>query len=83
MMVQQVNPNVLIQMIKNGSNPQQLMLNILEGKAQENPIYQNLMTMAKQNKTADIEKFARNLVESQGLDFDKEFNAFRQRLGLK
>ena len=82
-MVQQVNPNVLIQMIKNGSNPQQLMLNILEGKAQENPIYQNLMTMAKQNKTADIEKFARNLVESQGLDFDKEFNAFRQRLGLK
>lgn len=82
-MVQQVNPNVLIQMIKNGSNPQQLMLNILEGKAQENPIYQNLMAMAKQNKTADIEKFARNLVESQGLDFDKEFNAFRQRLGFK
>jgi hypothetical protein len=83
MMVQQVNPNVLIQMIKNGSNPQQLMLNISEGKAQENPIYQNLMTMAKQNKTADIEKFARNLVESQGLNFDKEFNAFRQSLGLK
>lgn len=82
-MVQQVNPNVLIQMIKNGSNPQQLLLNILEGKAQENPIYQNLMVMAKQNKTADIEKFARNLVESQGLNFDKEFNAFRQRLGLK
>lgn len=82
-MIQQVNPNVLIQMIKNGSNPQQLMLNILEGKAQENPIYQNLMVMAKQNKTADIEKFARNLVESQGLNFDKEFNAFRQRLGLK
>ena len=82
-MTQQVNPMELIQMIKNGSNPQHLMLSILEQKAQGNPVYENLMKLAKENKTAEIEQFARNLAQSQGLDFDKEFNAFRKTLGLK
>ena len=79
---QQVNPNELIKMIKNGSNPQQLMLSVLEQQAQNNPIYQNLMKLAKDGKTTEIEQFARNLAQAQGLDFDKEFNAFRQKMGL-
>jgi len=78
----QVNPAQLIQMIKSGKNPQQLMMNVLETQAQNNPIYANLTQMAKQGRTRDIEQFARNLAASQGLDFDKEFAAFRQRTGL-
>lgn len=78
----QVNPTQLIQMIKSGKNPQQLMMNVLEGQAQGNPIYANLTQLAKQGRTQDIERFARNLAESQGIDFDKEFAAFRQRVGL-
>lgn len=78
----QVNPMQLIQLIKSGSNPQQLMLGILEQNAASNPVYQNLMQLAKENKTAEIEQFARNLAQAQGLDFDKEFNAFKKRLGL-
>jgi hypothetical protein len=82
MMQTQVNPAQLIQMIKSGKNPQQLMMNVLETQAQNNPIYANLTQMAKQGRTRDIEQFARNLAASQGLDFDKEFAAFRQRTGL-
>ena len=82
MMQTQVNPTQLIQMIKSGKNPQQLMMNVLETQAQNNPIYANLTQMAKQGRTKDIEQFARNLAASQGLDFDKEFSAFRQRTGL-
>ena len=78
----QVNPIELIQLIRSGSNPQQLMLGILEQNAASNPVYQNLMQLAKENKTAEIEQFARNLAQAQGLDFDKEFNAFKKRLGL-
>lgn len=78
----QVNPMQLIQLIRSGSNPQQLMLGILEQNAASNPVYQNLMQLAKENKTAEIEQFARNLAQAQGLDFDKEFNAFKKRLGL-
>jgi hypothetical protein len=78
----QVNPAQLIQMIKGGKNPQQLMLNILQQNAQGNPMLQNLMMLAKNNRTADIEQIARNLAKEQGIDFDKEFNAFKQQFGL-
>ena len=82
-MTQQVNPIELVQMIRSGKNPQQLMLSILDKQASSNPIYYNLRTLAKENRTQEIEQFARSLVASQGGDFDKEFNAFKQRLGFK
>lgn len=73
-----VNPMQLIAQIRQGKNPQQLMMQILESQAQNNPVMNNLLTMAKENRTADIEKFARNLAASQGIDFDKEFTRFRK-----
>ena len=43
---------------------------------------QNLLSLAQQGKTADIEKIARNICAQRGVDFDKEFTAFKQSLGL-
>lgn len=74
-----VNPIQLISQIRNGKNPQELMLGILETEASTNPIMGNLLTMAKENRTADIEQFARNLAREQGIDFDKEFSQFKKR----
>lgn len=79
----QVNPNQLIQMIKNGKNPQQLIMSILEGQASNNPMGANLLNLAKGNRTAEIEKIARNIAQQRGIDFDKEFDAFKQLLGIK
>lgn len=79
----QVNPQQLVQMIKQGYNPQQLMLNVLQTRMGNTPIGQNLLTLARNGRTADIEKFARNLMAQEGLDYDKEFSAFKQSLGLK
>ena len=78
-----VNPLMLIQMIKQGQNPQQLLMSILESSAASNPINANLLDMVKQNRTADIEAFARNYFASQGKDFDSEFKAFKKTYGLK
>lgn len=75
-------PQDLIKMIKNGKNPQQLMLGILEKLAQNNPMATNLLEMAKQGDSASLEQFARNYVKSQGKDFDTEFKAFRDTFGL-
>ena len=76
-----VNPADLIMMIKNGQNPQQLVINILESNlGQTNPIAANLISLAKQNRTSEIEKIARNLCSERGLDFDKEFNNFKSNL---
>lgn len=74
-----VNPIYLINQMRQGKNPEQLMIDILEGEASQNPIMGNLLSMAKDNRTADIEKFARNLAKEQGIDFDKEFSRFKKQ----
>ena len=77
-----VIPIQLIAMIKQGKNPQQLMLNILENQMSNTPMGANLLELAKNGKSADIEKIVRNLAAAQGIDFDKEFTSFKQMLGL-
>lgn len=77
-----VNPLQIIQMIKNGQNPQQLMLSILENNMASTPLGANLLNLAKQNRTKEIEDVARNIFASKGLDFDKEFKEFRDNLNL-
>lgn len=74
-----VDPAYLIMQMRQGKNPEQLMIDILEGEASQNPIMGNLLSMAKDNRTADIEKFARNLAKEQGIDFDKEFSRFKKQ----
>ena len=78
----QVNPAQLIEQIKRGQNPQQLMMHVLESQMKGTPIGDNLIYLAKNNRNADIEQFARNLCAQQGVDFDKEFSAFKKMLGL-
>lgn len=76
-----VNPMDLISMIKQGKNPQQLVLSIFEANLSKvNPIAANLVDLAKQNRTAEIEKIARNICAERGIDFDKEFNNFKSNL---
>lgn len=71
-----------MQMIKSGGNPQQLAMNMLQQQAGNSPIGQNLLRLAQNNDGKGIEQIARNLCAQRGLDFDKEFAAFRQQLGL-
>lgn len=42
-----INPMQLIQMIKSGQNPQQLLMKILEERAAATPIGENLLQMVK------------------------------------
>lgn len=76
-----VNPNQLIQMIKGGQNPQQLLMGILEDQMASTPMGQNLLQLVKNNQPQGIEQIARNICQERGIDFDKEFSAFRQMLG--
>lgn len=75
-------PTDLINLIKGGANPQQLVMKVLEDRMAGTPIGDNIITLAKDNRTDEIEKFARNICAQNGVDFDKEFNAFRKNLGL-
>ena len=77
------NPMQIIQMIKGGQNPEQIVINILENQMQNTPMGKNLLNLAKNNKEAEIENIVRNIAEERGIDFDKEFTAFKQMLGVK
>lgn len=76
-----VDPNVLLQMIKQGQNPQQLMLSILQGQA-NTPLGKNLLNLAQNGRTGELEKVVRNIYAQQGgQNFDQEFEAFKRALG--
>lgn len=77
-----VDPRNLIQMIRQGNNPQQLMLSILQGGAYNNPLGKNLLNLAQQGNVTEIEKIVRNLYTQQGgKNFDADFEAFKRALG--
>ena len=65
----------LLQLIKNGMNPQQLVAQILQQN--NNPILQNANVLAQNGDMKALEQLARNLSQQRGVDFDKEFNNFR------
>ena len=77
-----MNPMQIMQFIRGGGNPQQMMMNMLEQQSGNNPMMANLLNLAKQNKTSDIEQIARNMLKEQGKDYDKEFANFKQMFGL-
>ena len=77
-----INPTLLVQAIRNGQNPQQLMLNILQNNMSSSPMSVNLYQLAKAGNTTEIEKIVRNIAKSQGVDFDVEFPLFVEKLGL-
>ena len=72
-----VNPMQLIQLIKNGNNPQQLMMNIIQQQGQNNPILNNAMNLAQNGNASGLQMIARNIAQQKGLDFDKEFANFQ------
>ena len=49
-----VNPIQLIQMIKGGQNPQQLIMNILQQQGQNNPILNNAINLAQGGNTSAL-----------------------------
>jgi hypothetical protein len=74
--------NQFITMMKNGQSPERLVMNMLETQMKGTPMGDNLINLARQGNTAEIEKIARNLVAQRGGDFDKEFLNFKRQLGL-
>ena len=61
-------------------NPIQQMMQM--AKMHQNP-QQMMLEFLQQQNTQDIEKIVRNICAQRGVDFDKEFTAFKQSLGIK
>lgn len=71
-----INPMQLIQLIKGGRNPQQLVMSILQQQGNNNPIIQNAVSLARNGDTAALKNLGQNLAAQKGLNFDQEFANF-------
>lgn len=72
----------LISGFKN-QDPSAIVANMVnEVASQGNPIMQNLANLIKEGKTDEIENVVRNIAKERGVDYDKEFKAFRNTFRL-
>lgn len=77
------NPmNAILNMMKNGGNPEQIVLSMLESRAAGNPMLETLLQLAQKGDTSGIEQVARNVVNEKGGNFDQQFSNFRKTLGV-
>lgn len=64
-------------------DPSAIVANMVnEAASQGNPIMKNLAGLIQEGKTDEIESVVRNIAKEKGLDYDKEFKAFRQTFKL-
>lgn len=73
-----ISPMQLIQMVKNGKNPEQILISVLQQQEKNNPILQNALSLAQNGDTVALRALAQNLAEQRGLNFDKEFANFKK-----
>ena len=73
----------ILTQLRQSSNPQQLLLNLMEKNiSKDNPMCENMIKLMKENKYDEIEKIGRNIAKEKGIDYDAEFAKFKQMLGL-
>ena len=68
------NPIQIINMMKN-KNPQELIMSMI---GNQNPMFNNLIQLAKNNNKSAVENIARNICKEKGIDYDKEFTSFME-----
>ena len=73
-----INPMQLIQLIKGGMNPQQLLASILQNNT--NPIIQNAVNLAQSGNMPALEQLARNLAQQRGLNYDEQLAKLKNSL---
>jgi len=79
------NQQDILKLINNFKNqdPSAIVTNMVnEAASQGNPIMQNLANLIKEGRTNEIEGIVRNVAKERGLDYDKEFKAFRETFKL-
>lgn len=71
-----------INMVKENSNPQTFVTNMLKERAGQNPILGNLANLVEEGKTGEVEQIVRNIAQERGINFDTEFNSFKRMFKL-
>lgn len=77
------NPKQMIKNMIGVNSPKDIVMQMLQQGGNNNPIFNNLIDMANNGNSQGVEQFARNLYKENGKNFDKEFNNFKNMMGIK
>ena len=73
------NPfNTIKNFIKQQGSPKELLMNFMQ-RSNSNPMINNLIREAQNGNFQQVENFARNMCREKNIDFDKEFNQFKNQ----
>ena len=78
-----MNPMQLMQMMKNGGNPQQMIMNMMRQQAGSNPVMNNALQMMEKGDNSGLENLARNLCKERNINPDEAFNQIKGQFGMK
>lgn len=78
-----MTPMQIMQMMKNGGNPQQMLMNMMKQQAGSNPIMNNALQMMEKGDNAGLENLARNLCKERNINPDDAFNQIKGQFGIK
>lgn len=78
-----MNPMQLMQMIRNGGNPQQAIINIMKNQSVNSPVINNAINMMEKCDSAGLEKLARNLCKEKGINPDDMLSQVKNQFGIK
>lgn len=67
-----------MEFIKGIQNPKQFVMNAIQQNS--NPMFSELVKMAQNGNSKQIETFARNICKERSIDFDKEFSDFVKQI---
>ena len=69
------NPINMIKLMMGKMSPKDMAMSMLKNNS--NPMLSNLIDMANKGDTKGVEDFARNIMKEKGMDYDTEFNKFK------
>ena len=77
-----INPLQIFQMLKS-ENPKQIIINAMKQQSGKSPVIDNIISMAEKQDAKGLEKIARNLCESNGINADDMVNKIKSSFGMK
>ena len=65
-----------------GNGMQEMMLKMMQGQLQNNPLFRRAQQMAAGKSEKELEQVAKNLCEQRGINIDQAMEQFKKQFGI-
>lgn len=65
-----------------GKGMQEMMLKMMQGQLQNNPLFRRAQQMAAGKSEKELEQIAKNLCEQRGMNIDQAMEQFKKQFGI-